>query len=1082
MRGRGLAAGPASMHLARPLARATVDASLPFGQPVRIRTKDSVPRTGNWCAAGHVRPRRSGNFFLAASRDGRTGLDPFPDPRQERMTMAATADAAPRVDAPSAAELDPRHAGDLERLTRLAARVFKAPAAIVTTRRGEGERVLLGAGMRKPLVPGHPLALERLTGRRHIPARAGAVVAVRDARRSHLPGAAGLAEAGLVACLACTLPDSRGRARGTLVVLDWVPRRWLREERAVLGELAVLAGRELERLDAVRERELVEAALARARASLSGAEEARGPALPLRVGQFTAEDGRITWTNPELAHIAGYTAEEMTTMETPEDLVLDGVDRVRLLGQLGGPAPLADSVQLCTEMRRRDASTGRVEVSLSRVELGERFLVVGAVQDLDYAEYDAEALRAEAARYRRAFEDDLCGVVIAAPDFRIAACNTEFARILGLPSPESAVGLELARLEAEPGALAARVERLRGGHPCGPEELELVRRDGTSAYVVARLVATPGPGGEVPEYRGYLVDVTARALREKALRQTEERLRLLELATNDVTWEWDLGTGRTTWNGAGPRRFRYAPQEVRPTLEWQVERIHGDDRERVMAGLQGAVAGIGDSWADEYRFLRGDGTYATVHNRAYVVRNVRGEPVRVIGWMVDVTERKRTEESQRFLARASAMLDATLDVGVTSANLARVCIPALADFCALDLVEENGDVRRAAVAHGRAARERLLNPGSCIPAGTRDPEHPILAAAASGEPVLHTDGDAAALAGLDRALGEGNSRRLGVHSYMVVPIRAHERVVAVMLLGLSQTGRRYDAMDLLVAKDLAVRAALALDNARLYETAQHALRARQEVLGVVSHDLRGPLSTLVTTAVLLSETGRERREETRKWLDIIRRAADQMNQLIGDLLDVSQIEAGRFAVQLAPHSLKALLSQTCEQWGALAAAGGLRLECDVEAGLPPVECDERQMARVLANLLGNALKFTPRGGSVRLQAAAQGQEVRISVADTGPGLAPGQIERVFDRFWKAHDVDRRGAGLGLAIARGIVDAHHGRIGVDSVEGQGSTFWLTLPTRGASRDGGRAPQAPLDGGSPPPPSLPLVLPRGDGAAN
>jgi signal transduction histidine kinase len=321
-----------------------------------------------------------------------------------------------------------------------------------------------------------------------------------------------------------------------------------------------------------------------------------------------------------------------------------------------------------------------------------------------------------------------------------------------------------------------------------------------------------------------------------------------------------------------------------------------------------------------------------------------------------------------------------------------------------------------------------------------------------------------------------------VHSYMVVPIRAHERVVAVMLLGLSQTGRRYDAMDLLVAKDLAVRAALALDNARLYETAQHALRARQEVLGVVSHDLRGPLSTLVTTAVLLSETGRERREETRKWLDIIRRAADQMNQLIGDLLDVSQIEAGRFAVQLAPHSLKALLSQTCEQWGALAAAGGLRLECDVEAGLPPVECDERQMARVLANLLGNALKFTPRGGSVRLQAAAQGQEVRISVADTGPGLAPGQIERVFDRFWKAHDVDRRGAGLGLAIARGIVDAHHGRIGVDSVEGQGSTFWLTLPTRGASRDGGRAPQAPLDGGSPPPPSLPLVLPRGDGAAN
>jgi PAS domain S-box-containing protein len=992
--------------------------------------------------------------------------------------MAVTPDAAAQADALSLAEPDPRHAGDLERLTRLAARTLNTPTALITTLHPrEGERVLVGTGMHEPLSPGYPLPLERIAGRRRGGAgpgvRAAAAISVRDAGRSQVPGAAGLAGAGLVACLVCPLLDSRGRARGTLGVLDGVPRRWLPRDRALLGELAALAGRELERLDAVH----VAGALARARAALSGLGRVRGLAHRPLVGLFTDEGGRITWANPELARIAGYSVEEMTAMENPEHLLLGREDHERLIREMEGLAPLAEPVLLCTDMRRGDAGVARVEVSLGRVEVGVRSVLVGAVQRLDEADDDIEVLRAEAGLYRRAFEDDLCGVAIAAPDFRILECNAEFANILGLSSPASAGGLELTRLEREPGELSARVERLRDGHPVGPEELELTRRDGKVAYVVARLVATLGPEGEVREYRGYLVDVTRRALREKALRQSDERLRLLELATNDVTWEWDLLTGHTMWNGAGPRRFRYAPQEVRPTLEWQVERIHADDRERVMAGLQQAVAGIGDSWADEYRFLRGDGTYATVNNRAHLVRNVRGEPVRVIGWMVDVTERKRTEESQRFLARASSLLDATLDVAVTAGNLARVCIPTMADFCVLDVVEENGDLRRAAVAHGRPARERMLNPGSVTPAGTLDREHPILATVESGEPALHTECDEAALDALDRALGDGNARRLGVHSYMVVPIRAHERLCAVMLLGLSRTGRRYDPMDLIVAKDLALRTALALENARLYETAQQALRAREEVLGVVSHDLRGPLSTLVTTAVLLSETGsRERREETRKWLDIIRRAADQMNQLIGDLLDVSQIEAGRFAVELSPRSLQSLLSHTCEEWGALAEAGGLRLECDVEPGLPPVECDERQLARVLANLLGNALKFTPRGGTVRLRGTGEGSEVRISVEDTGPGLARDQVERVFDRFWKARDGDRRGAGLGLAIARGIVEAHHGRIGVDSVEGGGSTFWITLPVRGSVPEG--TPTQPP--AFPPPgvrsralPSLPLA---------
>ncbi|HEU4454739.1 MAG TPA: PAS domain-containing protein, partial [Longimicrobium sp.] len=232
-----------------------------------------------------------------------------------------------------------------------------------------------------------------------------------------------------------------------------------------------------------------------------------------------------------------------------------------------------------------------------------------------------EALRAEAARYRRAFDDSLAGSVIASPDCRVVACNREFARIAGFAAPEDAVGIELARLEGEAGQWTALVERLRESGEIGPRELEMTRRDGAPARVVARLAADFDPAGELREVRAYVVDVTQRALREESLRQSHELLRLLELATNDVTWDWDLATGRMSWNGAGPRRFRYAPDEVRPSLEWHFERVHPEDRERVVAGLHQAISGIGDGWTDEYRFVRGDGTYATVHDRAYVVRN-----------------------------------------------------------------------------------------------------------------------------------------------------------------------------------------------------------------------------------------------------------------------------------------------------------------------------------------------------------------------------------------------------------------------------------------------------------------------------
>ncbi|HYR12204.1 MAG TPA: PAS domain S-box protein, partial [Longimicrobium sp.] len=872
-------------------------------------------------------------------------------------------------------------------------------------------------------------------------------LSLRDARHDGRRGAL-LARSGVVACLAQPLRDAAGTLRGALAAVDFLPRAWAEDEEKVLHELAVFACHELERMDAREEARQVGTALRQAREALTGTEALRGIAEQPLVGLFMLEDGRFRWANPEFARIVGYTLEEITAMDAPEDLLFEGEDRERLLDAARALQPGDGSVHVCTPVRRRDGSQARVELHLGRIATGDRFVVVGAGQDVSLASAPDDALRDELARYRRVFEDDLCGAVVASPDCRIVSCNPEFARLAGFPSPEAAVGVELNRLEAGPGELAERVERLRrGGGATGPSELELVRRDGTRVRVVARLAADFDDDGRPREFRGYLVDVTQRALREQALRLSDERLRLLELATNDVTWDWDLASGRLTWNDAGPLRLRYTPDEVRHSPEWHFEHVHPDDRERVVAGLHGAIGGVAAAWTDEYRFLRGDGTYATVHDRAYVMRNARGEPVRVTGWMVDVTERKRVEESQRFLARAGAVLDSALDVEVTAASLARLCIPVLGDFCMVDLVEPDGGMRRAAVAHVRPSREKLLAPGASLPPGAEAGESPVARVARTAEPVFCAEADEAGLAALDAALEPGSAHWLGTHAYMVVPVAAHDKVLAVLTLGIAQRGRRYGPMDLLLAKDVAQRGALALENAHLYQTAQRALRAREEVLGVVSHDLRNPLHTIVTTAIFLSETTRERREETRRWLDVIGRAAQQMDSLIGDLLDVSSMEAGRFEVALAGRDLAALLGECCEQFRPLCRAQELELRCEIPGSLPPVSFDERQLQRVLGNLLGNAIKFSRKGGSIRLRAEEAPGEVRVGVTDQGPGIPEDQRVRVFDRFWKADNRDRRGAGLGLAIAQGIVDAHGGRIWVESQPGAGSTFWFALPLRG-----------------------------------
>jgi signal transduction histidine kinase len=230
---------------------------------------------------------------------------------------------------------------------------------------------------------------------------------------------------------------------------------------------------------------------------------------------------------------------------------------------------------------------------------------------------------------------------------------------------------------------------------------------------------------------------------------------------------------------------------------------------------------------------------------------------------------------------------------------------------------------------------------------------------------------------------------------------------------------------------------------RLYGEAQRVIDAREEILRIVAHDLRNPLNTISMATGLLLETPMSPEALPSKLL-IIKRAGERANRLIQDLLSVTTIEAGRLNIDPREVGVADLCFEASEMLAPLAREKGITLKVEEAADLPPVRADAARVLQVFSNLVGNAVKFTPPGGSITISAAAADGSVQCSVADSGPGIPADQLPKIFGKFWQAKRGDQRGVGLGLAIVRGIVEAHGGTLGVESEVGHGTVFSFGLP--------------------------------------
>jgi PAS domain S-box-containing protein len=408
----------------------------------------------------------------------------------------------------------------------------------------------------------------------------------------------------------------------------------------------------------------------------------------------------------------------------------------------------------------------------------------------------------------------------------------------------------------------------------------------------------------------------------------------------------------------------------------------------------------------------------------------------------DVTARKRFEQRQQFLAEAGEKLARSFGSSETLNQVARLAVPTIADGCILENRIGNGFLAGAS-AHVDPLIEELLDDVGLAGARIPPKDHPLIDILKSSSHVLLQSN-----AGPRLVAASGNPAYLKAmtamnpESALFLPLVAREQLIGALTL--FRTKKGFDTDDIAFAEDLARLAALALDNARLHDTVRASLRARDEMVGVVSHDLRNPVAAVKMLSRMMLRGPTNGGTESRGNIELIAQAAEQMDALIRDLLDVNRLDGGKLVISPAPVDPSVLLADSLQTLRPLVEEKGMRLDVQIEAALPKVMADRERIQQALSNLVGNAIKFSSAGSKIVVRARGEADGVIISVIDRGKGIAAEHLPRVFDRYWQSSRTDRQGAGLGLAIAKGIVEAHGGRIWIESTPGEGTTASFSLP--------------------------------------
>ena len=684
---------------------------------------------------------------------------------------------------------------------------------------------------------------------------------------------------------------------------------------------------------------------------------------------------------------------------------------------------------------------------------------IGSSTDISGRKAAEEALRTSEARLQAIVDSAPAIIYLKDLRGRYLLTNREFERATGA-APGTLLGkTDFDLIGADTAERWAALDR-RVSSSGAPLQLEQsFVYDGLDRHFLTVKFPVRDAGGQIYAVGGTETEVTAQKRLEILLRDSERRFRTLAESSSDIVWTtgadgkelvsskgWDEFVGRGGWDA-----------------------LHPDDLEQVKGAWAAAVAARAPFEA-RYRLLRRDGTFVAVLARGTPVLADDGSIREWVGTIVDVTERNRADAQLHFLAKASVLLERSLDPEQAMNAIVSLSVPDFADACSLDLLTGEGAIEQAAVAHRDPAKAALMR--DFRRRYPPDPQAPRGAAAVlrSGKAELMAEIPEAAI---DQAAPDREYARLlkeiGLRSLIVVPLIAGGERLGAMAFAVSSGERRYAESDVRVAEEIGRRAAVALQTARLFRAgerarkdAEAASRAKDEFLAMLGHELRNPLAPIVTALQLLKLRGDLKLGREQAILD---RQVKHLIRLVDDLLDISRVTRGMVELRrekLELHTVVAravemaspLLEQKLHSFSARVPHIGMRLNGD-----------ETRLAQAIGNLLTNAARYTPPGGSVVLDAAREGDELVVKVRDNGNGIRPELLPRVFDLFVQGdRSIERAegGLGIGLTLVRTFIAMHGGSVAAFSDgPGKGSEFVLRLPA---------LPIAPI-ASSPPRPDAP-----------
>lgn len=529
-------------------------------------------------------------------------------------------------------------------------------------------------------------------------------------------------------------------------------------------------------------------------------------------------------------------------------------------------------------------------------------------------------------------------------------------------------------------------------------------------------------------------------------RQEEETFRALIENSLDVVLVLDADAKIRYASPSASHTLGYAPEVLLGRLAFDL--VHPEHRSRLERAFRRATRQPGGTISVGFRVRKKDGTWRFLEGRG---RNLLEDP-RVGGLLFngrDITEQKRIEDGQRFLTEASSVLAGSLDYEETLHDIVQLAVPALADWCAVDILTDDDGSRRLAAAHRNSAYAYVVrNLVRHHPPAADVLESASMVEGAGGRclvPVVTEQDLREAIRDIDHL---AKLEQLGLDSLLRVPLVARGKSVGALTFAYGDSGRSYGMRDLAFAEDLGRRAGLAIENARLYTAAVEAGRAKADFLAAMSHDLKTPIAAIMGyTDLLETRVGEVLGERETEHFDRIRLSSRYLLDLVDQVLEFSRLEAGRASLSRVPVDLRAVAREVAEIIRPLTEKERFRFRVDVCERPVAIETDPGKLRQIVLNLLSNAVKFTEEGEvALRVPDPQSEGAVLVQVEDTGIGIPPEHLDRIFEAFWQVSPAGRTqagGAGLGLSLARRMARLLGGDIHVESMPGEGSVFTLRL---------------------------------------